>query len=737
MTAAKIKLPGPAILRSVLVHAVLASGLGLLAGTTAARADDISGYVEFGGARTDTTQEGATGPALRFHACSFVQRYRFDVFKSLLPNLSVQGGGLFERDTLSQDTGGAEERASATKLRPYLALRFRSGLEQAELTWDRNEQTQRPRGASSTGLVRERASAAFGWTPDALPSLKLRYEKTDSFDRHRKFTDTTDNRFQLTSESRPIESLRVYYNGALSDTTDRIHGNDVRSALQGGRITFSDSWWKGRVTLYSDYNVNSRRTRTATAGTGDVIFLIPPFGGLSKLDDTPELGALDPTPGLVDGNLAAGSGIDLGLPPPGGDRTPRNIGIDLGRETEVNTLYLWVDRDLRTEIASSFAWKIYSSNDNRNWTLMQTVSPAPFGPFLFRFEIDFPNVTARYVKAVTPPLAADVPFASGFPTILVTEIEALIRRPVGEIRGRDSSTSQIYTMDARARLLASFPLYYEVTYFLTKAGQGRAVYTLSNGLSVSGSIDESASFAARVSREDGHERTGDRVAYVYTGSLTAAPIPTLRHSLVFSGTNENVAGRNSDIQSLFLNSVATLYRGVETGFSFGRSYSSGVGADDTRGTLLNANATLVPHELMTVSFSYRSATDDLYGSGGRPDVTSTRREGEGGVAWRPLPALYMFGSYRLEMRTGEDRRGIRNYSFDWSPFPQGTLHFTFGYNETYRSAERVTDRILTPALRWDITRRSFFDVSYQKISTDASVQRSDTSILSANLRISY
>src|SRR3970040_2605579 len=106
---------------------------------------------------------------------------------------------------------------------------------------------------------------------------------------------------------------------------------------------------------------------------------------------------------------------------------------------EINTLFVWVDRDV-SQVADVLSWRIYTSADNQNWDLRQTVSPAVYSPTFNRFEIRFANVTARYVKVVTAPLSPTVPFASGFPTILVTELQGEVRLPASEAAGERAAT---------------------------------------------------------------------------------------------------------------------------------------------------------------------------------------------------------------------------------------------------------------------------------------------------------
>src|SRR6185503_5524888 len=98
--------------------------------------------------------------------------------------------------------------------------------------------------------------------------------------------------------------------------------------------------------------------------------------------------------------------------------------------------------------------------------------------------------------------------------------------------------SHTYNLSVRTRLLEEPSLYYELTYFVSRNGPLPKVDTLSNGLYWSQPVGEILLVAGRVTRQDGHERLGTRKALLYSGSLSATPAPTLRASLVYSGTNE-------------------------------------------------------------------------------------------------------------------------------------------------------------------------------------------------------
>ena len=228
------------------------------------------------------------------------------------------------------------------------------------------------------------------------------------------------------------------------------------------------------------------------------------------------------------------------------------MGMDFLVATEINTLYVWVDRDV-AQVADAFSWRIYTSDDDPSdgiqiWALRQTVSPAVYSPTFNRFEIRFTNVKARYVKVVTAPLSPAIPFASSFPTILVTELQAEIRRPASEVAGKLTSTFQNGTADFRALILEAITLTYEFTFVFTKRDPGELLYTVSNGLSFFRQFNKVFSGRGRVAFENGEEQAGNREALVYSVSLTAVPFRTFRQSILFSGRDETVAGKRSHQQ---------------------------------------------------------------------------------------------------------------------------------------------------------------------------------------------
>ncbi len=698
--------------------------------TDGTRAQEASGYAELTAGRSDAQTEDSSGRRTDTRTDSFLQRYGLDVNWRLYPNLTVLAGGLFEKDASSATDDSGTLEATERKFHPYLNALLRTAIFSGQLGFYRNEDDVRA-GGVSTNNVQEIYNSTLGWRPKDLPSATFRFIRTNSIGADRRTQDTTDDLFDLVSEYQPADSVQLYYRGALDRFEDRLQDITVRRTSHSGRVTYGDDFWDRRVQVGAEYDVIYRLNDVTAGGGGEVVSPLFPIAGLSTISDTPENVTLAPNPALVDEDRAASAGINLGLPPPGGDDRPRNIGLDLGGPTALNTLNVWVDRPLPGSISGSFTWALYTSADNLTWVLQPPVASVTFGTFETRFEILFTDLSARYVKVVTRPLAR----TDQFPDILVTELTAALRTPALEARGRTSLTSELLTTNLRARVLDRPSLYYELSYFARQNGDSPATYTLSNGVSVGHTFNPVCSVAGRVAREDSRETEGDRQSYLYTASLRAVPLPTLQHSLVFSGRSSELNGRSSDSNSVYLYNTAALYRGVDANLGIGVSSAKAEDGQKTDTTQVNALATLVPHRTMTLNLLFQSNDSTRSGGSLTAEQRLTRRASQAGVTYRPVSTLYFFFSYRLEHDNRAGERFLRNYSLSWSPFPDGSLQILLRFDDTFRSDFDALSRIYSPRVRWNITDRWYAEVAYERSVFDSAVEMSDRGSYTASTRI--
>jgi hypothetical protein len=560
--------------------------------STDSGAEGLSGYLEFEYSRADTELGNSGGQSVDTSSGSLAQLYSLNFDKKLYPNLGVLASGLFQKRDISSDVDGVKSDTATTTLRPYVQLNLRTPLYFAEAAYSRNEEKRKNSGVSPVTTVRESYISTLYWRPDRLPDLRLQYSRDHLYDKERSGLDTITDLYQATSNYRPTGALSLYYHGTLQNTDLRLSGTTTKELNNNGRVNYSNNWWRRRITFGLDYNISNQALETETTGSGEVGLRVFPFAGLSATSVTPEnVAPLVPNPALIDGDLAAGTGINLG---PAGDTLSRNMGLDFILATEINTLYVWVNLNVE-QVADAFSWRIYTSDDNQNWALRQTVSPAVYSPTFNRFEIRFANVNARYVKVATSPLSPVVPFATGFPTILVTELQAEIRRPASEVAGKLTTTSQNGTLDFRAILLEPINLTYEFTYIFTKRDPGELRYTASNGLSFFQQLNKVFSGRGRVAFEIGEEQAGHREAVLYTASVTAVPFQTLFHSLTFSGREETIAGGKDSSMSILLYNIAKLYEGIDANLGSGISFQEDPTGRKSRNTQVNGGVTFVPN----------------------------------------------------------------------------------------------------------------------------------------------
>jgi len=679
------------------------------------------------------------GMTTKIETNTYNPRFTLSINTNIFPKLRLDGGALFEKNISALKMDSEDTKTEITKVRPYFNLTLKDPIYIGGIGYSRREETLKTEGQRGEKRINEDYDAILGWRPEALPSIEARFLRTNSFDERRQFQDIKEDSIFLSSIYN-YKGLGIRYQGRYADTLNKLNDLETKDFSQSGWLTYSDYFFNRRVSFNTSYNIARDDVEVKTKKTGgEVSFQTFPFSGLSILSDTPSMVTLVPNSSLIDGNLTASSGINIGLPPIGGDFRRRNIGIDFLNPTEVNQIFIWVDRELPSDIANSFSWDIYISSDNLNWTFLITISPAPFGPFRNRFELNFSAVKTRYIKVVTPPLSGTVPGAGSYPDIFITEIQAFNKKIMEEEKSiKTSMTSHIYSLDIRSRLLDIPILFYDLNYFYTKIDdtEDQKRYTLSNGLSFNHRFSRIFSASARIAREDGSEEDEKRIAYIYNASLEAVAFRTLTHRLVFSGRDEKIDKKKSDSNSIFIYNIAELYKGLEVNLNGGVNFSKKEMGEDIRDTTINFLTSIIPHPTMTISLDY-SYTKTDQSKGGKQYLSTSTQRGDFKVSYNPLRTLFIVASIEIIAEKDKETVTTQNYGFNWSPFPEGNLQFRFYYNENIRSADDGKERVLSPGLRWNISRRSFLDVSYQVINSRFPSQKIDSNFFSANLKIFF
>ena len=720
----------------LIVLLVFLAGDGTLA---AAMAGTIGGFMEWNYSRLDSRSRDAAGTSTRLGNDNFSQRYNLSLMTNPLPLLRLTAGGLFEQQKTWTDLPAAQE-SSLTTWQPAIDLTLSNALYSAGLGYSRREESAKSSDAPTARRVNEHYRALLGWRPVGLPNMELQMSRSNIYDPARLLEDSTTDRATLGLRYLPRKDLELRYQFLADDTMDRLQGLEVQGMTHTGRASYTGQFLDRRVAVFSNYNVSRQDLSTSTSGTGDVDFqLYPPFG-LASTADTPLTDTLLRNQVLVDGNTTVGSGINIGTTASGADKL-QSIGLDFFTETELNHLTVWTDRELPPAIAAAFSWEIYTSSDNFTWSLWRNIGAAPFGPFQNRFELRFDSVRSRYVKVVTRPLsvvaATLVPTFRDPQSIFITELQAFMTRPAGEVRGETSRTSHLYSLDVKAKILEKLPLYYNGSVFVTAEGEPLSIsYTISNGLSLDQRLSDIFFLSTRVAREDISSTAGHSVGYAYNASLRATPLKNLSDTLVYSGRTDIKPAGTATTNSFYLFNTAELYRGVNMNLGGGLNFGTSETGTSMQGSNLLFGLSLVPHRLLTMNANYTLNRSSQSG-GGAPDSSSSSQRGEISAAWRPFTTLYLFaGVGFLDQQTGK-MDVTQNYGVNWSPFPDGTLQFNFAFSENMRTVNSEQTRLITPSLSWQITSRILFDLAYPMVTTTSASGVSNVNIISSNLRLSF
>jgi len=723
--------------KSICVHLFL-SLIFLMMGLRAGLAQDLfqglSGLVEFNYVYSESRMKDGMGKTTKTNTSTYNPRLTLNIDTKIFPNLRLHAGGIGELIRADFETGGMDTRGTITRVRPYIDLTLETPLYTMGLGYVMREERSKTGSSPSLTLVNEEYSALLGWRADGLPSLEARWKRQTLYDSQRTSRDVGEDTLNLVSKYRH-NGLEFYYNGLYSRTLDDLNDLEQKQLYHSARGVYGGSFWDDRIAVNTTYDLTHQEIKTLSEGKGFVTIPVSAFAGLSRTDDalppTPIL--LDQNPALVDGNLIGSAGIDLLSDLP---LIKRQMGLDLLNPVEVNQLRVWVDREISAETTRLFLWDVLVSEDNLNWTHWAGPVTASFVPFENRFEIDFPAITPpkRYVKVVTNPLLRSPILPQN---LFVTEIQAFRRQSAADTEERTVRTSHLYNFDLKARILKDPMLSYDLSYFFNKVlPDGQRRYNLSNGFSASHRFSPSLSGTARIAREDGEEKEEKRTAYVYHLAMMADPLRTLRHSLVLSGREEEIGKKPNNLRSLFLYNTAQLYEGIDLNLNGGFNFSEKEKGENVKNRVINFGAQIVPHRSLILGL-YFSDTESKQKRNEISTALGSNRRVDLSVNYNPLRTVTFFALLQIVTEQGKERQLLQNYSFNWSPFPDGALQFNLLYNETLRSEDRSKERNLTPSMRWKITKRSYLDLAYQTVRSENKTTRTHSRIFSSNLKIFF
>jgi hypothetical protein len=696
-------------------------------------ADDIrlNGEITYQSIDSKITNK-ITGDEFDSNTYLLLQNYNFNLLKTIYPFLTFEAGTLFDLDETTTKSEGQKTKIEERTLKPFVELRLNNPIYQASLQYTRTEIHEETTNAPNTDDFRDEYDAVLGWQPADLPEVVFRYNYTHTYD-DPETVDLKEKLLTVEANYTAWRELSLNYFYTRTDTDNRLTGFDTLEQAHFGRADYSHNFYEGRFFLATSYRINYSTFEFSGAPSAQAPLLR--FQGLFSLDDTPQDGpALTVNNGLIDGNLVASTGIDIGLG--GNELTLTNIGVDLGSTIPVNEIQIWVDRPLTNPVADYFSWSVYTSPDNEDnstWTLVATVSPAPFGTFDNVFTISFPEVSTRYIKVVTRPLLDTVPGAPSFNQIFVTEMEAF-----GTVTGASAQQTQkdidwTYDLNVRAKITDRTTLGYNFFYnYRDQDPISNKRTELSNTLSLNHIFNQIFTTSARLSRTDTKEELGeDIVEYNYSLLLKGNYLPTFGQTLTFSGNSQKGENDSSDDFSIILRNNARLYRGWSLLFDLGYNWDRPPASDETEQSILvRAGTNFVPNQMLNINL------DLVQRETIKPDKDS-RYDLSAEAFFVPTRSLSFNARFSVVERTGFETRTLQNYVVTWSPFPEGALQFFFNYNETLQSVENQRETSIGPGFNWTISNHFFLEMSYNYQKTKSDTQKVESNNLFAEFRFVF
>ncbi|HET6923595.1 MAG TPA: hypothetical protein VFI16_10655, partial [Anaeromyxobacteraceae bacterium] len=656
---------------------------------------------------------------------AWLQQYGLNLEQRLFPLFRLVGYGFYESGIVTGTTDGILTESEARRWTVSGRAVMGDPVLGAQLGYDRSVRSADALSGGlatlGTDLVRETWSLIGTWRPEGLPVLNLRLSRTDVFDERRTGADQTTDEVSL-GTAYQHRGLDARYRMLWQDLADRLRGTETATLSNGARLGYSDRILDDRVSLYGSYDLVHISSETTVTGAGGTVATQQfPVAGLSAVEvfpATPDRVALPPNGTLVDGDVLAGAGLNIGFGPTlSGDAAYRDLGVQFADVvTPVNTVWIWVDRPLPATVSGAFLWTAYRSDDNLNWTQVPLGGPVAFAPFNNRFEIPVAPAQARYLKLVVKPLAAAVTTDVRYRDILVTEMQVFQVVAAETARGTTSSLRGNANASARVQILTSVPLSYDFAATLSHHSARPGVYYgLTNGLSLSQPLAPIITLDARLERSDLSAGQGHEAISRASASLGAQPLPTVGGNLSYSGQLQQGAAGGQSTHNLSIFGRADPYRGVSLNASASYTLSALADGGSGRQGTAQASVGLTPNRWLVLGGSWSWSSGRVRG-GARGDSSDVQSRLDGTATVNPAPAIFASVSLARVWANGVPH-SLLNLSGSVSPFPGGDLYLGFAYNETLDTRSELRVRGWGPSMRWKIRGATYLSAAYSVLDS--------------------
>jgi len=739
-----LKRPGRQRVRPT-ARAIAALLLAMLPG--AATPLDWSALIVPGYQYSNTRSSGSVNTSSETNAVT--QLYRLTIGQEFLPSLRLALVGSLNWDLGWTKSNGVQSETDRKRWNVNALLNFGTSPLSGQLYYQFNQALGETTvgGLSVADLTLNRELFGFNgtWSAAELPRVNLLLSQSHSYDSAYQLTDSVVRTLALTAEYAPVQPLSLRYSLNYAWGENRLIGATGDQLGQTILAAYGQSFGEGFALVGASYT-GTLLLASANGAAGSRIPLQQfPRGGLSLVEPvtaTPSFVTLQPNPAIIDGNTAVGAGLDIGFGASlQADTRYRDAGAAFTDNlTEVQLVYLWVDKRLPTEVAAAFTWTAYRSDDNQNWTQVPLDGPVVFARLDNRFEIPVALARAPYFKVITRPLAAGVTQDPLYSSILVTEIQLF--RLVTSTGATTSITNYSGTASASARLLLlpSVNLTYQVAGVVFHTTNPASFnWSLTNTVSAYRQLGPIFSVRGQVEQSLGKARYQNGEVLQdnlrFTAGVDALFLPTLSSSLTYQGQLGFIASAvNQTYQSLSFTTLAEFYKGIS--FNVNLGYTIGTNGENSapfRNSNAAASLSIVPNPVLTLTGTLGYSGFSRTNPAGLREVVDTGQV-SGSVIVSPAPALYGAATVTwYPWIAGQTT--VTNLNANFSPFQGGALLLTISYNQTFDPANGTRSLLWGPSLRWTIRPSTFLTANYAQARNSYSTYQTVSNFASLVLTI--
>ncbi|MCL7489800.1 MAG: hypothetical protein M8357_16665, partial [Desulfobulbaceae bacterium] len=627
---------------------------------------------------SQNSTEKSTGIVTDSESSRFTQLYRLDLTRAIYPNIVFRLGGNYENDDTDSefqvsDLPGVSTDISERTIRPYVSVDLRNPIYRAGLGYQtRDVKTSRSFGDTENLMVDE-YRGLFSWRPVGLPQINATYQRTEIKDDPLTIDSTNDVMNVLTRYN--YKDFRFQYTFSGRDTYNNIEDSGNLTQTHNAGVVYQ------RGFEYGDniFNVNAaaRIIQSSVEFSG---------GDSDQTVDTPAAEQGSPFYILNDSIPASNEPFELTLVEGGNQLTsinigrggginPVSVGLTFGISTELSTVYIELSNNTESfpdlaspsqiaEIASSFRWRLYSSDDQfeLNWT-ERSISSAVYNSVDNRFEIRLSSpVSARRIKVTTTPLNLVGPGE-----IRYQRIRAFTTLGSEEPENQDQS----YSFGLRWSPGEKTTMGYEVSYRDQESepgGSERSTWT--NSMNFRHILNPIFSTYGRLYRINRTRSTtqGDAedTDQSYSIALRGDYLETLNQSLIFTGFDSSKSSGDTSSKSVLLRTNAILYEGWSMSMDLNYSLNTlATGADQTVKSLY-LDTQIDPNRRININLDYSIIWSDQENR-----IDSRNQFGTFQVLLAITDTLNTFFKYSFRDQEGttDDSAYLREFNINWSPFP--------------------------------------------------------------------